>query len=238
MKKIHLNNNRIDDIDILYEDNHLIVCIKPEGLLSQEDETKDLDILTILKEYIKNEYHKQGNVFLGLVHRLDRRVSGVMVFAKTSKAASRLSEQIRAHTFQKKYYAICCGILNDSNIIVSNLKKRFKDEFVEKNEKEAVLEYNALETFKLDEKDYTKVLVNLKTGRHNQIRKQFALIDHPLINDFKYDYRGKNYNDHIGLFCVEIGFNHPITKEFISFDYQRIKDFTINDWKEYFGEKI
>ena len=110
MKKIHLNNNRIDDIDILYEDNHLIVCIKPEGLLSQEDETKDLDILTILKEYIKNEYHKQGNVFLGLVHRLDRRVSGVMVFAKTSKAASRLSEQIRAHTFQKKYYAICCGV--------------------------------------------------------------------------------------------------------------------------------
>ena len=120
----------------------------------------------------------------------------------------------------------------------NNLKKRFRGECVEEKEKEAILEYNAIENVKLDEKDYTKVLVNLKTGRHNQIRKQFALINHPLINDFKYDYRGKNYNDHIGLFCVEIGFNHPITKEFISFEYQMIKDFTINDWKKYFGEKL
>lgn len=223
MKKIN------NDVIILYEDNHLLVCIKPEGILSQEDETKDLDILTILKQYLKEEYQKQGNVYLGLVHRLDRRVSGVMVFAKTSKAASRLSEQIRLHSFKKKYLAVCTGCLIGNGTLEDYLKKNDEDE------KFSSLNYQVVKQIKLDEKVFSLVAVDLKTGRYNQIRKQFSLINHPLINDFKYGYRGKNYNDHIGLFCVEIGFNHPITKEFISFSYDKINSFLDNDWKIYFG---
>lgn len=221
-----------NNVKILYEDNHIIVCIKPEGVLSQEDETKDLDILTIIKNYLKEEYQKPGNVYLGLVHRLDRRVSGVMVFAKTSKAASRLSEQIREHRFQKKYLAICSGHLEGKGCLKDNLQKE------NDNVKEAILNYQVLDYLYLDNKEFTIVDVDLKTGRYNQIRKQFSLINHPLINDFKYDYRGKNYNNHIGLFCVELGFYHPITKEFINFLYQEIKSFNKDNWKEYFGEKI
>ena len=216
------------DVVILYEDNHLLVCIKPEGILSQEDETKDLDILNILKKYLKEEYHKEGNVYLGLVHRLDRRVSGVMVFAKTSKAASRLSEQVRNHQFQKKYLAICSGEIYGSGVLENYLQKN------DEAEKFASLEYNGLDNFKLDNKMFSLVDVSLKTGRYNQIRKQFSLINHPLINDFKYGYRGKNYNDHIGLFCVEIGFYHPISKEFISFKYQEIDSYNQEDWIKYF----
>lgn len=223
MKKIS------NGVVILYEDNHLLVCIKPEGLLSQEDETKDLDMLTILKNYIKEEYQKTGNVYLGLVHRLDRRVSGVMVFAKTSKAASRLSEQIRSHSFNKKYLAFASGYLEGSNTLEDYLKKN------DENEKLSVLSYQVLDHLKLDDKIFSKVLVNLKTGRYNQIRKQFSMINHPLINDFKYGYRGKNYNDHLGLFCIEIGFNHPVTKEYLNFEYQEINSYQLNDFKVYFG---
>lgn len=223
MKKIS------NGVVILYEDNHLLVCIKPEGLLSQEDETKDLDMLTILKNYIKEEYQKTGNVYLGLVHRLDRRVSGVMVFAKTSKAASRLSEQIRSHSFNKKYLAFASGYLEGSNTLEDYLKKN------DENEKLSVLSYQVLDHLKLDDKIFSKVLVNLKTGRYNQIRKQFSMINHPLINDFKYGYRGKNYNDHLGLFCIEIGFNHPVTKEYLNFEYQEIDSYQLNDFKVYFG---
>ena len=216
------------DVVILYEDNHLLVCIKPEGILSQEDETKDLDILNILKKYLKEEYNKEGNVYLGLVHRLDRRVSGVMVFAKTSKAASRLSEQVRNHQFQKKYLAICSGEIYGSGVLENYLQKN------DEAEKFASLEFNVLDNFKLDNKMFSLVDISLKTGRYNQIRKQFSLINHPLINDFKYGYRGKNYNDHIGLFCVEIGFSHPISKEFISFKYQEIDSYNQEDWIKYF----
>ena len=222
MKKI------VHDVVILYEDNHLLVCIKPEGILSQEDETKDLDILNILKAYLKKEYLKEGNVYLGLVHRLDRRVSGVMVFAKTSKAASRLSEQVRNHQFQKKYLAVCSGEIYGSGVLENYLQKN------DEAEKFASLEYNVLDNFKLDNKMFSLVDISLKTGRYNQIRKQFSLINHPLINDFKYGYRGKNYNDHIGLFCVEIGFYHPISKEFISFKYQEIDSYNQEDWIKYF----
>lgn len=234
MKIIKVNQINTEDIIILYEDNHILVCLKPEGVLSQEDQTKDIDILTLIKNYLKEEYKKLGNVYLGLVHRLDRRVSGVMVFAKTSKAASRLSEQIRNHQFTKKYCVICCGSLEGNGILKNELTKEYHDS--KEDSKQAILEYFVVDHFTLNNNKFSKVLVNLKTGRYNQIRKQFAMINHPLINDYKYGYRGKNYNDHIGLFCIEIGFNHPITKEYISFDYDKIKNYNNNDWKEYFGE--
>ena len=111
-------------IKILYEDNHLLVSIKQEGMLSQEDNTKDLDILSLLKEYLKITYEKTGNVYLALVHRLDRRVSGVMVFAKTSKAASRLSNDIRIGLVSKIYYAVASGIVEEEGLVERGVRPR------------------------------------------------------------------------------------------------------------------
>ena len=122
---------------ILYEDNHIIVVYKFPGILSQSDNTKDLDMVSIIKTYLKERYHKPGNVYLGLVHRLDRPVKGVMVFAKTSKAAARLSKQIRNGQMHKKYYAVVEGILK---------------------EKEGILENKIVKSVKLDSDDYTLVV--------------------------------------------------------------------------------
>lgn len=222
------------DITILYEDNHLLVVIKPEGILSQADDTKDLDMLTILKEYLKVTYQKEGNVYLGLVHRLDRRVSGVMVFAKTSKAASRLSNDVRNHNFKKIYYAVCCGLINGYGTLTNKLEKTDNVSVESDEGKESTLDYQALDNFKLDNKNFSLVEVKLHTGRFNQIRKQFSLINKPLINDFKYGYTGNNYNDHIGLFCVKLSFPHPITKEELTFSYDEIINKTKEDWMNYF----
>ena len=113
-------------LNILYEDNHIIVVVKEPGIPSQADKTRDDDMLTIIKAYLKEKYNKPGNVYLGLVHRLDRSVGGVMVFAKTSKAASRLSEQIRNHTFKKEYMAVLCGKTPKKDILVDKLLKNPK----------------------------------------------------------------------------------------------------------------
>ena len=102
-----------NDLEILYEDNHIIVVVKPFNILSQSDDTKDIDMLTLIKSYLKEKYNKPGNVYLGLIHRLDRPTGGIMVFAKTSKAASRLSEQIRLNLFTKKYLAIVSGYFDE-----------------------------------------------------------------------------------------------------------------------------
>ena len=207
---------KISDLKVLYEDNHIIVIVKPKDVLSQKDNTNDIDILTIVKEYLKEKYQKPGNVYLGLVHRLDRRVGGVMVLAKTSKGASRLSEAIRNHEFIKKYYAICLGKV-ESGKLINKLEKVDKVAKQSDNGKESILEYELIKTFKLDDADFSLVSVNLITGRFNQIRSQFALNNHPLINDYKYGYRGINYNDDIGLFCFYLSFPHPVTKEMMEF---------------------
>ena len=114
----------IDETKVLYEDNHIIVVIKDENILSQGDITNDENMVDNLKEYLKVKYNKPGNVFVGLVHRLDRRVSGVMVFSKTSKAASRLSESIRSNQFKKKYIAVVDGCLSGSDKLVNKLSKK------------------------------------------------------------------------------------------------------------------
>ena len=205
------------DLNIFYEDNHIIVVEKKEGVLSQGDETNDPSMLEIIKEYIKNKYNKPGNVFLGLVHRLDRRVGGVMVFAKTSKAASRLSEAIRRQQFVKKYMAICQGKLVGSGKLVNKLDK-VNGKAIETNDgKECILEYNVIKNFVLDGEIFSVLDVNLITGRYNQIRKQLSIINHPIVNDFKYNYNGKNYNNDFGLRCYSLSFPHPITKEILTF---------------------
>jgi len=215
---------KIDELKILYEDNHIIVVIKPENVLSQADITNDLDMLTIIKEYIKVSKNKPGNVYLGLVQRLDRRVGGVMVFAKTSKAASRLSEDIRNHNFEKEYLALVLGEVNGCRVLENKLEKVDSKAKESEDGKYSKLEYEALEKITLDSKVYTALRINLITGRYNQIRSQLSLNNHPIINDFKYGYRGKNYNDCLGLFCFRIAFNHPVTKEKMEFKY-------IPDWE-------
>lgn len=210
-----------NELNVLYEDNHIIVVIKPENVLSQEDITHEEDMLSIIKEYIKETKKKEGNVYLGLVHRLDRRVGGVMVFAKTSKAASRLSSDIRDHNFKKEYLAIVKGNVEKNGRLVNYLKKEDNKAIVcsEVEGKESILDYIVLKRFEKDNIDYTILKINLLTGRYNQIRSQLAYFGYPIVCDYKYGYKGENFNDVLGLFCYKISFNHPTKKEKITFDY-------------------
>ncbi len=188
------------NLKILYEDNHIIVVVKPVGIPVQQDKSGDIDMLSIIKKYLKEKYNKPGNVYLGLVHRLDRMVGGIMVFAKTSKAASRISEYIRNKDVKKRYLAIVNGKLPISEKCVRLVDYLYKDERnniskvvdeSKKNAKEAILEYNVIKNFKYAGKEYSLVDVDLHTGRHHQIRVQFANISHPLYGDIKYRERYK-----------------------------------------------
>lgn len=213
---------------ILYEDNHIMVAIKPAGILSQGDISGDPDMLTLLKKYLKEKYQKPGNVYLGLVHRLDRRVSGVMVFARTSKAAARLSEAIRNHEFEKEYMALIPGTIEPKEGVLKHYLRK-----IEGNEgayaevcsettpgaQAALLEYKVIKSIKISNETITLVGINLITGRYNQIRVQFSEIGHPLLNDYKYHYRGQEFGDELGLVCTRISFPHPTTKEILDFRY-------------------
>lgn len=203
------------ELDVLYEDNHLIVAVKPAGILSQADKTEDLDMVTLVKDYIKKKYNKPGDVYLGLLHRLDRMTSGVMVFARTSKAAMRLSEDIFNHRFYKEYLAVVEGsfIEYDSVTLVNKLTKNeaLNKSFIdEKNGKEAVLTYTPIK----EKNGKTLVKIALKTGRHHQIRVQMANIGHPLYGDVKY---GSKIQDNLALQAYKISFYHPISKELLTF---------------------
>ena len=166
-------------LKIIYEDNHIIVVEKPVNIPSQGDKTGDLDMLTMIKEYLKEKYNKPGEAYLGLVHRLDRPTGGVMVFAKTSKAASRLSEQIRENAFHKKYLAIVDGKMESSHghfedYLYKNEKTNMS-RIAKKDEKNAKLASLDYEVVKYNEEiNMSVVKVDLHTGRHHQIRVQFA----------------------------------------------------------------
>ena len=199
---------------ILYEDNHIIVVYKFSGILSQSDSTKDLDMVSIVKRYLKDRYHKPGNVYLGLVHRLDRPVKGVMVFAKTSKAAARLSKQIRNGQMHKKYYAVVEGILKEKEGILENKIEKLDNKKVlidSPNGKEAKLEYKVIK-----EKDNLSLVdINLLTGRYHQIRIQFSSRNHPLYGDTLY---GSKYKGDLALISYSLSFIHPTTKEKMCFE--------------------
>lgn len=213
----------------IYEDNHLIVVEKPINVPTCEDESKDLDLLTIVKSYLKEEHNKPGNVYLGLVHRLDRPVGGVMVFAKTSKAASRLSDQIRENKVVKKYYCVIEGILEKKeDVLKDNLLKDSKSNkvVVDKTGKYAELDYKVLK-----EKDNLSLLeVNLHTGRSHQIRVQFSSRNYPLFGDQKYNKNAKNH-EQIALFSHYLSFNHPITKENMEFNLDLPDRYPFNIFK-------
>lgn len=201
-------------INIIYEDNHLLVVEKPINVIVQEDDTKDKDLLTILKEYLKEKYKKSGNVYLGLVHRLDRPVGGVMVFAKTSKAASRLSEQVRTNTIEKTYHAVICGKTKNADTLNDKLLKDTKNNIVrvDKNGKDSTLSYE-LVNYK---DNLSLVKVNLKTGRSHQIRVQFSSRTMPLWGDQKYN-KDSKVGEQIALFASSLSFYHPVTKEKLTF---------------------
>lgn len=202
-------------INVLYEDNHLIVVEKEINIPTQADNSGDLDLLTMVKQYLKDKYHKPGNVYLGLIHRLDRPVGGVMVFAKTSKAASRLSEQVRTHNLRKKYYAVVENKIEESFILKDKLLKNSKTNMVEVNAKGKDAELS----FKLIKRtnNLSLVDINLMTGRSHQIRVQMAHHGNPLYGDQKYN-RNAKVGEQIALFAYSLSFYHPITKEWLTFE--------------------
>ena len=200
---------------IIFEDNHVLVAFKPAGILSQEDKTGEPDMLTILKDYIKIRDSKPGNVWLGLLHRLDRPVSGVMVFAKTSKCASRISEQIRQRKVRKCYRAVVSGVFDArEGALEDYILKDEKTNTVKvtgssvPGSKKARLEYRVLD----QKDDMSLVEIELETGRSHQIRAQMAHAGHPLIADRKYG-KGKETCD-IALQSFLIGFSHPVSGEY------------------------
>lgn len=208
-------------VKILYEDNHIIVAIKPRGILSQADGTNKEDMLTILKQYIKDKYNKPGNVYLGLVHRLDINTQGVMVFAKTSKAASRLSLAISNHEFEKRYHAVVEGTFDskEPRCLTHYLYKDEKEKksIVREDGQKAILEFIPIESFKIDDVLVTKVDILLKTGRFHQIRCQFQAIGHPLYGDKKYGSKHTISSDSFPLTAYSLKFSHPVTHELLTF---------------------
>ena len=210
----------MQNLKVIFEDNHIIVVEKQPNIPSQSDKTGDIDMLTLVKQYIKEKYNKPGNVYLGLVHRLDRPVGGVMVFAKTSKAASRLSEQVRQKVFKKKYLAVVDGKIEKENGTLedylykderNNISKVVNKE--KKNAKIAKLDYKVLAYNEV--KDFSLVEINLHTGRHHQIRVQLSNFGHSIFGDQKYGTRGQGKQ--IALWAYELTIEHPITKENMTF---------------------
>ena len=203
------------DFDILHEDNHILVAVKPQNQPTQADSSGDADFLSLLKDYLKQKYDKQGNVFLGLVHRLDRPTGGVMVFAKTSKAAERLCQAIREGDFEKEYLAVTVGCPKEPKAQLTHyLKKNPLTNVVSvvpsatEGAKRADLLYEVLET-----KGRVSLLkVRLLSGRSHQIRVQMAHIGCPVFGDVKY--KGDIARGYpLALWAEKLAFTHPVTKE-------------------------
>ena len=210
----------MQNLKVIYEDNHIIVVEKMPNIPSQSDKTGDTDMLTIVKQYIKEKYNKPGNVYLGLVHRLDRPVGGIMIFAKTSKAAGRLSEQVRDKVFKKKYLSVVDGKLEKRSGTLEDYL--YKDErnnmskVVDKNKKNAKIAKLDYEVITYNEvKNLSLLKINLHTGRHHQIRVQLSNFGHSIFGDQKYGNRGQGKQ--IALWAYELTIKHPITQEEMTF---------------------
>ena len=219
-------------LNVIYEDNHIIVVEKPVNIPSQGDKTGDMDMLTLVKAYIKEKYNKPGEVYLGLIHRLDRPVGGVMVFARTSKAAARLSDQVRNKDFKKKYLVIADGKFEkNKGVLEDYLLKNEKTNTSKvvkggtRNAKLAILDYEVLKYN--EEINLSVVKVNLHTGRHHQIRVQMANAGHSICGDQKYGTRGRGKQ--ICLWAYELTIFHPITKQEMTF---KVLPEFIGGWKQ------
>lgn len=205
MKFINDLSYYVKNLKVLYEDNHLIIVDKPSNVLSQKDKTGDFSMVEVVKEYLKEKYQKT-NVYLGLLHRLDRRVSGILMFAKTSKAAARMSNAIKEKLIEKFYLLTCVGILKSEGEFVLKLKKQNNKAIVSDDGKEAVLKYKLISKTE----STSTAEVKLITGRYNQIRKSFSHFGFPIVGDDKYSNQ-KPAN--LKLRCIRINFIHPVTKE-------------------------
>lgn len=216
------------ELKVLYEDNHLIAVYKPAGILVQEDKTGDPSLLDQVKYYLKNKYHKPGNVFLGLVHRLDRPVSGIILFGKTSKGSARMSEQIRNHEVEKIYHALVSEKPGkDKDVLVHYIKKNNETNKVEIREKpfegglEAELSYELVRS----NGKFSIIKVRLKTGRPHQIRSQLSMIGCPIVGDVKYGGVGNGF---LALSATSLKFKTATGDE--------IKEITLpypEEWNDY-----
>ena len=206
-------------INIVYEDNHVIVAVKPPNMLSQADKTKDADILSMVKEYIKVKYNKPGNVYVGLVHRLDRPVGGLMVFARTSKAAARLSAQMREHEMGREYLCVTEGQVKDKFTLINYLMQNERMNRVmvcdadERGAQEAILHGHCLAR-----KNGTSLCsLRLETGRKHQIRVQMKEMGAPLWGDHRYGHGIPGQQ--IALWGYRLTFEHPTTKNIMTFQH-------------------
>ena len=220
----------MNKLEILYEDNHILVVVKPYNVLSQKDDTGDIDMLSMIKNYLKEKYQKPGNVYLGLVHRLDRPVGGIMVFAKTSKAASRLSKEVVNHELKKTYLAIVHGTaLKEKDTFIDYLVKRSDNNSYITDSKEgklSKLDYKVIEKNKKN--NLSLVEINLITGRHHQIRVQFSSRGYSLYGDQRY---GSSDRKQIALFAYKLEFVHPVKRERMLFIKYPIKNGVWNLFK-------
>lgn len=226
--------NNILDIRILYEDNHLLIVEKPVNVPVQQDRSNDQDLLTTLKQWIKKRDHKPGNVYLSLVHRLDRPVGGAIILAKTSKAASRLADALRKREIERTYIAVVRGkIEKEADTLKHYLwKDRRRNEVRDvgkhvKGAKEAILSYRVLET----KENLSLVKIALQTGRSHQIRVQFKAIGHPLYGDQKYGANVNKVGEQIALWSTNVSFIHPVRREPLSIDSLPPNVAPWNKWK-------
>jgi len=232
----------VKDLQVLFEDNHIIVVVKPENVPTQEDKSGDLDMLTIVKRYLVEKYNKPGEAYCGLVHRLDRPTGGVMVFAKTSKAAARLSDQIRKNEVDKHYLCLVHGTPQDKQKTLVNYLKKYEQQNIVKvvpelseGAKYAELDYKYLDT----KEDMSLLQVNLVTGRGHQIRVQFSNIGLPLVGDKKYGIDEK-LKLPLCLWAAELRFAHPISGKELVFRVFPPETYPWNlfDMEKYLGIRI
>ena len=223
------NQSIAEKLDVIYCDNHILVINKPAGMLIQGDKTGDPSLFEYAKSYIKDKYNKPGNVYLGLVHRLDRPVSGVVIFARTSKAASRLSNQFKERTTEKIYTAIVEGKVPTEGDFEDSIARRGVTSYIAKDGEGS---HADLHFSRLSYKDgFSLVRIRLGTGRHHQIRVQFASRGYPILGDFRYGSSLKFGNRAIALHSSSLTIIHPTTKEEMTFTSKPEKS-----WQSYFSE--
>ena len=208
-----------DNLQVLFEDNHIVIINKRAGDIVQGDKTQDKPLSEVVKEYIKEKYNKPGNVYLGVVHRLDRPTSGIVIFARTSKALERLNKMLREKSIQKTYWAVVKNAPKQTqgtliNFLKKNPKNNKSSVFQKEIEgsKKAILHYELIK--KLDR--YSLLEIDLETGRHHQIRAQLSFAGSSIKGDLKYGAQRSNKDGSIHLHARKIQFTHPVSKEIIN----------------------
>jgi 23S rRNA pseudouridine1911/1915/1917 synthase len=206
------------NLQVLYEDNHIIVVNKRVGDIVQGDKTGDKPLSDVVKEYIKDKYNKPGEVFLGVVHRLDRPTTGIVVFARTSKALTRLNELFKNRETQKTYWAVIKNKPEQKSATLVHYLKRNEKTNTSKahikevpESKQASLDYTIIKELN----NYTALEINLHTGRHHQIRSQLSAIGSPIKGDLKYGFDRSNPDGGIHLHARKLSFTHPVSKEVV-----------------------